>query len=350
MPLTPSTLEDLLSTGFDTLIDVRSPAEFAEDHIPGAINLPALSNDERAQVGTIYVRESAFRARKIGAALVARNVATHLDGILAEKDGGWRPLVYCWRGGQRSGSVAAILSQIGWRAETISGGYQTYRRMVVRALYDDPWPSRVILLDGNTGVAKTEVLRRLGELGHQVLDLEGLARHRGSLFGGTGAPQPSQKGFETGITRTLPNLDARRPLIVEAESSKIGERMVPPALWKAMQTALRLQIDASLAERARYLVRAYGREMEDLREGEAKLGLLVPFHGHARVDAWRAMLAAGELESLASELMSMHYDPRYTKSRAASGASTPKRFETASLDTDALDGLAQRISAYLKSE
>ena len=171
MPLKLTTLKQVFQAPFDTVIDVRSPAEFAEDHIPGAISLPALGNEERARVGTIYTQDTPFKARKIGAALVARNVAAHLDGPLADKPGGWQPLVYCWRGGQRSGSFASILSQIGWRAQTIEGGYRSYRRLVVQAMHEEALPHRLILLDGNTGTAKTELLALL-------------AAHRGSLFGG----------------------------------------------------------------------------------------------------------------------------------------------------------------------
>ena len=145
---------------------------------------PAVLDDaERAEVGTIYKQVSPFTARKVGAALVAANAARHLQGPLADKPGGWRPLVYCWRGGQRSGSFASILAQIGWRVETIAGGYKAWRGLVVEALYDQPFPCPVVVLDGNTGSAKTEILNMLPGLGVQVLDLEGLARHRGSLFG-----------------------------------------------------------------------------------------------------------------------------------------------------------------------
>ena len=178
MALSFETLRDLLDHGYDTVIDVRSPAEYAEDHIPGAINLPVLDNEERARVGTIYKQQSPFLARKLGAALVFRNAAAHVEGPLAHHDGAWRPLVYCWRGGQRSGSMTWMLQQIGWRAEVIAGGYRTYRRLVHDILYDTPLPHRLILLDGYTGTAKTEILHHLAGLGTQVLDLEGLAEQR----------------------------------------------------------------------------------------------------------------------------------------------------------------------------
>ena len=250
-------LQDILSHDYDTVIDVRSPSEFAEDHIPGAINLPALSDAERAEVGTIYVQSSAFRAKKIGAAMVARNAASHLDGPLAQKDGAWRPLIYCWRGGQRSGSFASILSQIGWRAETIEGGYRSYRRLVVAALYDTPLPHRLMLIEGGTGTAKTRLLHHLARTGAQVLDLEGLAQHRGSLFGAVDGGQPHQKMFETRLAQALAPLDPAQVTWVEAESSKIGDITLPPALWAAMLAAPRVEIAAPLAARADFLCRAY---------------------------------------------------------------------------------------------
>lgn len=228
MALDFHSLADIAAHGFDDVIDVRSPSEFAEDHLPGALSLPVLSDEERATVGTIYVQECAFKARKIGAALVARNAAYHIETALADRDGGWRPLVYCWRGGQRSGSFASILSQIGWRAQTVAGGYQHFRRLVVRALYEGPVDARIVVLDGFTGSAKTDVLGCLGASGVRVIDLEGLARHRGSVLGAMPGGQPSQKAFETGIAMALAHARPGEPVVVEAESSKVGDRIVPP--------------------------------------------------------------------------------------------------------------------------
>ncbi|MCW8843382.1 MAG: tRNA 2-selenouridine(34) synthase MnmH, partial [Rhodobacteraceae bacterium] len=234
MPVRLDTLNDLAALTFDDIIDVRSPAEYAEDHIPGAISLPVLSNEERAKVGTIYVQEDRFLARKIGAALVARNAAIHLEGALADRTGEWRPLVYCWRGGQRSGSFTSILQQVGWRADIVTGGYKSYRRLVVRALYDTPVSHKVILIDGGTGTAKTRLLSHIAAQGGQVLDLEAMAEHRGSVFGPMGDQQPSQKAFESRLAMALVQLDLSRPVFVEAESSKIGRIILPPSLWKAM--------------------------------------------------------------------------------------------------------------------
>lgn len=315
MAVTFTTLAQIFAAPFDTVIDVRSPAEFAEDHIPGAVSLPVLSDEERACVGTIYTQDAPFKARKIGAALVARRAAEHIEGPLADKDGAWKPLIYCWRGGQRSGSFASILSQIGWRAEVVEGGYRSYRRLVVRKLHEQPLPYRLMLLDGNTGTAKTEILAKLSERGVQALDLEGLAAHRGSLFGAIHRSQPTQKAFESALALAFEALDPSRPVVVEAESSKIGNVLIPPSIWGAMRLAPRLRLSAPLAARARYLTRAYGDLTADTQALTATLDKLVPFQGHAKVEQWQALANDAGFETLAAELMQQHYDARYTKSR-----------------------------------
>ena len=338
-----SSMTDLLDHGRDMLIDVRSPSEFAEDHVPGAVSLPVLSDEERARVGTIYVQEDPFRARKIGAAIVARNAAAHLEGPLAGMPGGWRPLLYCWRGGQRSGSFASILSQIGWRAETVEGGYRTWRRAVVQRLYHDEWPGRVVLLDGYTGSGKTELLSRVAGHGAQVLDLEGLAGHRGSLFGDVGE-QPSQKRFETELAVASLGLDPARPLLVEAESSRIGERLVPPALWKAMRAAPRIALSAPLPARVDYTLGAYANLAADRERLDATIASLRPLVGGEAVDRWRTLADEGELWTLVSELMERHYDPRYARSRRpAEMTVTAER-----LDEEGLDRTAARIAVALE--
>lgn len=341
-------LSDLLNHGFDTAIDVRSPAEFAEDHVPGAINLPALSNAQRAEVGTIYVQDCPFKARKVGAAMVARNVADHLNGPLADMDGGWQPLVYCWRGGQRSGSFASILSQIGWRAEVVEGGYQSFRRLVHDALYSTPLPYRLILLDGNTGTAKTDILHRLEATGTQVLDLEGIANHRGSLLGGMADEQPSQKAFETRLATALSRFDQTRPVIVEAESSKVGARIVPPMVWQAMKTAPRIEISTTLDARAAYLAEAYGDLSNDPDDFGRKLEFLRRHRG-GLVDGWLAMLRDGKLIELAKALMEVHYDPTYRASRARHETEAPQRFDVTDLSEASRAELATRIGEWVQT-
>ena len=331
------------------MIDVRSPAEFAQDHAPGAINLPVLTDQERAEVGTIYVQESRFGARRIGAAYIARNIARHLETALAGEPGSFQPLIYCWRGGQRSHAMATILSQVGWRTTVLEGGYKTWRRHVTARLYDAPLPLRLVLLDGNTGTGKTEVLLRLAALGQQVVDLEGLAAHRGSLFGGlAGQPQPSQKMFESRLLALLDGLDPARPLIVEAESSKVGERMVPPALWLAMAQAPRIELAAEPQARARYLVRAYRDIIEDRAALDDALRRLPTPPGRKRLDAWGQLADAGDFEALALALMELHYDPAYRRSSRKDERQSLGVVDVAGLEPADLDAAATEIARRIE--
>jgi tRNA 2-selenouridine synthase len=330
--------------GFDTVIDVRSPSEFAEDHVPGAVNLPVLDDAERARVGTIYVRESRFLARRIGAALVARNIAVHLEGPLAAMGPGWRPLVYCWRGGQRSGAFATVLRQVGWRVEVLEGGYRTWRRMVHALLYEAPFPAPLVVLDGNTGTAKTEILGRLPAAGVQAIDLEALANHRGSLFGARSGGQPSQKAFESALAVAVAGLDPARPVVVEAESAKVGERTLPPALWQAMKAAPRIELAAPLPARAAYLARAYADLAADREAFAVALDRLRPFHSAATVEEWHGLLATGALEALAGRLMAEHYDPRYARQRLRMAGRVAARIALGDLSEAGLSAAAAEVA------
>ncbi|NRB17182.1 MAG: tRNA 2-selenouridine(34) synthase MnmH [Rhodobacteraceae bacterium] len=350
MALTFSSLIDLLDHSYDSVIDVRSPGEFAEDHLPGAINLPVLDNEERAQVGTIYVQQSRFLARKLGAAMVFRNTARHVETALAEKDGGWQPLVYCWRGGQRSGSFTWLLQQIGWRAEVIEGGYQTYRRLVKSYLYDLPLAHQLVALDGYTGTAKTDLLKLVQIRGVQVLDLEGLANHRGSLLGGMTGPQPSQKAFESELAAQLARLDTSRPVLVEAESSKIGDRIIPPSLWTAMKAAPRIRVAAPVAARCRYLVRAYDDILSDAVALRRKLEPLRAHRSNAVVDLWFDLIEAGDKAALTEALMVQHYDPSYAKSRQTADARVLAEVQVAELDAEGLARAADQIAELMQSQ
>lgn len=315
---------------FDEMIDVRAPAEYAEDHIPGAINLPVLSDDERARVGTIYVQEDRFLARKVGAALVARNAAAHIEGPLADRDGGWRPLVYCWRGGQRSGSFASILSQIGWRVEVIDGGYRKYRRLVSAMLYEETLALCPVLIEGGTGTGKTQLLAHLDRAGAQVVDLEALANHRGSNFGGWSDAQPSQKMFESRLAQALRRIDPAKPVFFEAESNAIGDVRVPPSLWKAMASAPVIRMDVPLAARARFLTTTYPDLTADPDLLARRIDALRPYHSRDRIAGWHELARSGAFAELAEGLIGEHYDPRYRR---------PARAERQGLGVVTLPGL-----------
>lgn len=329
---TDDTGQDALAR-YDAIIDVRSPAEFAEDHIPGAVNLPVLSNEERAEVGTTYKQVSTFLARRAGAAHVARNVALHLETFFADQPPRAQFLIYCWRGGMRSGSMATIVSQVGWRTTLLQGGYKTWRRAVSNGLRDDGQALNLVLVDGQTGTAKTDILHSAAKQGAQVLDLEGLANHRGSVFGGMGdGSQPGQKLFESRLWAALQELDSDKPILVEAESNRIGKREIPKRVWKAMQAAPSITVEASQQARARYLTRAYGDIIANPERILQSIDALRKFHAKTIISEWREMVASGAYEQLALELIRDHYDAMYKRSRQRRAG---KRLQ--SIRLDALD-------------
>ena len=345
----PNTDPETLAV-FDDIIDVRSPAEFHEDHIPGAINLPVLSDEERAEVGTIYKQESRFLARRVGAAHVARNVARHLEITLADKSAGYRPLLYCWRGGMRSNAMATILDQVGWRTGVLKGGYKSWRRSVVSGLRDSNAPLNVILLDGQTGTAKSEILGRLAALGVQTLDLESLAAHRGSVFGGLDTKkQPGQKFFESQLWHALRLIDHNRPILVEAESNRIGRCEVPQRLWQSMIAAPRIIVSSKAKNRADYLVGAYADITRNSDKINAAIDRLAPYQSKEQLTTWRELAAAEDYGALAASLMQDHYDPLYDRSRARRSDKTLAAFSLDSLDKTGIAAAAEKISGLIET-
>ena len=349
-------------TEFHDIVDVRSPSEYALDHVPGAINCPVLDDEERARVGATYVRESPFRAKKLGAALVARNIARHVETSFIDKPKSWRPLVYCWRGGQRSGAMTIVLRQVGWDARKLAGGYKAYRRHVVAEI-DRLAPQLTLrVVCGPTGSGKSTLLRALGDAGEQVLDLERLAAHRGSVLGELpGEPQPSQKMFDSRLWSRLRGLDPARPVYVEAESKKIGEVRVPDAVIGRMWDSECILMECERTARIALLLREYAHFMRDPALLVAKLDCLLPLHGHARIERWKSLAVAGEWPALVGELLVDHYDPAYGKStlkhyrRLAQAvivnilSGEAQEFERAALDlrgAAAVRGAAQRAAAF----
>jgi tRNA 2-selenouridine synthase len=298
-------------------LDVRSPSEFAEDHIPGAVNLPVLADAERAQVGTMYAKVSAFDARKLGAAIVARNIARIVETYACDKPREWTPLVYCWRGGQRSRALTHVLSEIGWRAQQLDGGYRAYRRHVVATLASLPQRFDYRVICGLTGAGKSRLLAALAAEGAQTLDLEGLARHRGSLLGDLpGDPQPSQKWFESGLVAALAALDAARPVFVESESRKIGDLQVPETLLATMRAASCVRLQTPTPLRVAMLKDEYVHFLAAPDELGVRLAHLTPVYGKQVIERWRDAAARGEFDALVAELLERHYDPMYTQSLA----------------------------------
>lgn len=303
---------------FDDIIDVRSPSEFRDDHIPGAVNFPVLNDEERARVGTIYKQVSAFDAKKIGAALVARNIADHVERHFADKPKNWHPLIYCWRGGSRSGAMTHILNQIGWRAQQLKGGYKAYRTMVLATLQTLPGRFRYRVICGPTGSGKSRLLAALKELGAQVLDLEGLAAHRGSILGSLpDADQPPQKLFESRLWEALQKLDPDHPVYVEAESKKIGNIRAPDALLEEMwQRGRCIRVEMAQEQRIALLKEEYVHFLENPEVLCQKLDHLTGIHGKGVIQKWQALSTGRAWDELVGELLVKHYDPAYNKSTA----------------------------------
>ncbi|MCU0841922.1 MAG: tRNA 2-selenouridine(34) synthase MnmH [Thiobacillaceae bacterium] len=336
---------------YDEIIDARSPGEYAEDHVPGAINLPVLDDAERARVGTLYKQDSPFAAKRIGAALVSRNIARHLEAHFADKPRHYRPLVYCWRGGSRSGAMTHVLRSVGWNAAQLEGGYKAYRRGVVADLQGLPERFGFVVVCGKTGVGKSRFLRALAELGAQVLDLEDLAAHMGSVLGAyPDRPQPPQKLFESRIWHRLRRFDSRRPVFVESESKKIGNLHTPEVLLTRMRASECLDLQADLPLRVALLQEEYVHFLTDPDSLYRQLDCLTALLGRERVARWKALAGRGDWDALVSELLLDHYDPAYTRSlgrnyvRAGEGRS----FRLVSTAPDALQALARdALEAYL---
>ena len=333
---------------FDEVIDVRSPGEFAEDHIPGAINLPVLSDAERVRVGTLYKQLSSFEAKKVGAALVSRNIAQHLEGHLAGKPKSYRPLVYCWRGGSRSGSLTHILQKIGFGAVQLDGGYKAFRRHVVSALVSLPSQLTYRVVCGTTGSGKSRLLQALEYAGAQVLDLEALAAHRGSLLGALpDQPQPPQKCFESAIWSALTCFNPARPVFVESESKKIGALRVPEALITAMRSSPCVRLEVPLAARVKLLTEDYAHFLLDPATINSQLAHLVQLRGSDTITAWQALANQQLWDQLVSALLEQHYDPAYHRSITKNYAPAPTdlSFSTADLSGSGLQLLARDILA-----
>ena len=300
---------------FSAVIDARSEAEFAEDRLPGARNWPTLNNEERHLVGTVYAQVDPFEAKKRGAALAAANIARHIERELLDQPRSWQPLLYCWRGGKRSGSLALVLDQIGFKVAVLEGGYKAFRTAV---LADLPLQARRLqyrVVCGPTGSGKTRLLQALELAGAQVLDLEDLACHRSSVLGQVpGLPQPTQKRFDTLVWDRLRQFDAEQLVFIESESKKVGNLAVPASLIEAMRASpcLRLELDDS--ERVALLLEDYAFFVADPELFCERLAALTTLRGREVVQGWQAQVRAGDIEPVVRELLLQHYDPGYAAS------------------------------------
>ena len=300
---------------YDTIIDARTEAEFAEDHLPGANNWPTLTDEERISVGTLYKQINQFEAKKRGAAMAARNIASHIDRDVIDKPKDWKPLAYCWRGGKRSGSLSLVLDQIGFKTTLIEGGYKAFRAAVVADIPAQAARLHFRVVCGTTGSGKTRLLHALATQGAQVLDLEGLANHRSSVLGALpGVAQPTQKHFDTLIWDTLRRLDTDRPVYVESESKKVGNVAIPTSLVERMRASPCINLNLPEDERIALLLEDYDFFVQNTAFFCHRLDALVEVRGKVVVDNWKALVSQGNMRAVVAELLSLHYDPGYLQS------------------------------------
>ena len=300
---------------FSAVIDARSEDEYALDHLPGAVNWPTLTNDQRRIVGTTYKQISAFEARKRGAAMAARNIAGHIEREVLELPTDWQPLVYCWRGGKRSGALALILDQVGFKVALIEGGYKAFRAGIVADTLRLAQAVRFTVVCGPTGSGKTRLLQALAQAGAQVLDLEALACHRSSVLGQIpGVAQPSQKAFEMQVWNALRRFDPARPVFVESESKKVGNAAVPDSVMAAMRASPCLRLELPQEERVALLMEDYAFFATDPELFCERLDVLAGLRGKAVVAEWQRKVRTGETRDVVRDLLLKHYDPGYSSS------------------------------------
>lgn len=304
-------IRDLHTLENPVLIDVRSEGEFAEATLPGAINLPLLNNGERAQVGTTYTQTSPGLARELGLSIVSPKLPQLIKSLeeLARKG----PVVlFCWRGGMRSKSLATVADLMEIPVYRLIGGYKAYRSQVYD-FFQEEFPRQVVVLRGNTGVGKTELLQRLREDGYPAVDLENLANNRGSVFGATGLGEPpSQKKFEGLLYEELQALSDFSYILVECESKRIGRVTLPNSFYSAMQRGVQILQFDSLENRVERLIREYTGVPKALAEIETALNRLVKTLGRAGVEELQVLLKEGFLSKFTERLLLDYYDKLYS--------------------------------------
>jgi len=329
---------------FDTIIDVRSPLEFAEDHIVGAINCPVLSDLERQKVGTIYKKESSFKAKIIGSSLTAKNIAFHIENNFMEKKGSWQPLIYCWRGGQRSKAFSIVLSEVGWRTNQLKGGYKEYRHQVINFLDNIGPKLKITLISGKTGSAKTKILKSIENEGGQILDLEGLANHKGSLLGKIpDLIQPSQKFFESLIFNKIQKLNLKDKIYIEAESSKIGNIHIPKSIWKKMIKSPRIEISANVELRAKFLVSDYDYMCNNPTLINPIIKGLKNRLSKKLFDEWTNLIDRKKWFDLTKSFLENHYDPSYSSNTIKNDCKVIKKITATSLNNSDIKDIAKKI-------
>ena len=332
------------SIKYDTIIDVRSPSEYEIDHIVGAINCPILYDDERQKVGTIYKQISSFKAKIIGSSLSAKNIASHIEKEFLEKKGSWKPLIYCWRGGQRSKAFSIVLSEVGWRTYQLSGGYKEYRNDIIKYLDNVGIKLKIILISGKTGSAKTKILHSIRDQGAQILDLEGLARHKGSLLGAIpNLKQPSQKLFESLLFYEINKLNLKKNIFIEAESSKVGNVHIPKSIWSNMILSKRIEVVADVNTRAKFLIDDYHYMCKNPILIEPMIKGLKSRLSNDLIDSWKKLIDKKKWFELTKSFLENHYDSSYSSNTIKNDRKVLKEVRATTLNNDDIKKIAKII-------
>jgi len=338
-------LQDALDGKYALVVDARSQREYAEDHLPRAINLPVVDNEEYAEVGTMH-RASTHRAYLIGVSYALKNIARAIDDLVARYPQDSRMLVYCFRGGKRSKLWFDALATIGYRVERLPGGWKAYRAWVREELSRLPSRFRYHVLCGPTGCGKTRLLGALAAVGAQVLDLEELACHRGSLIGDIpGVEQPTQKWFDSMLLDQLRSFDPAQPVWVESESKKIGAIQLPAALVETMRAARVFGVNAPMGERVELWRQDYSHFERDPDALMERLHYLRPLIGGEEFAHWQVLVKERRMPELFQRLMEAHYDPAYARSISKNFPQYEQapRLELERLDHQALLEVASRL-------
>ena len=310
------------------LIDVRSENEYLHAHIPGAVNIPLLNNEHRILVGTCYKQKGREAAVRLGFELVGPLFHSFIAKV-DELQKGRELLVYCWRGGMRSGIMSWLLSMSGYQVNTLKGGYKFFRRYVFESLAQ---PKRVVILGGHTGTGKTKFLKLLKDAGEQVVDLEGLANHRGSAFGQIGLPpQPMNEHFENLLALEWRNVLADRPVWIEAESRSIGRIKIPDVFYPMFMSAPVVELDVSIEKRIDNILADYGKfDKAELANCTRKIEKRL---GNQRMKECLHLLEENRMEEWV-ELLLIYYDKQYAHSLAERKSLSRVKIVAGSADKD----------------
>ena len=340
-----SMLQTALDGRYALVIDARSQREYAEDHLPGAVSLPVVDDEEYAEVGTTH-RTDTHRAYLIGVSYALKNISRSIDDLVARYPKDARILVYCFRGGKRSKLWHDALLTIGYRVDRLPGGWKAYRAWVRDQLDALPGRFRYRVLCGPTGCGKTRLLSALASVGAQVLDLEELAQHRGSLIGDIpGVAQPTQKWFDSVLVERLRRFDHAQPVWVESESKKIGAIQLPSSLLDTMHRGRLYSLSAPMAQRVALWRQDYAHFERDLEAMMGRLRFLRPLVGGDEFGRWESLAAERRAPELFQRLMEAHYDPAYARSIGKNYAHIDQatRLELARLDRESLLDAARQL-------